>query len=51
MSFDLKAKECLFIDDSPANVAAAEALGIGGMVFTDAVQCRRQLIEQGWLHD
>ena len=51
VSFDLKAKECLFIDDSPANVAAAQALGIGGMVFTDAAQCRRQLIEQGWLHD
>ncbi|WP_310597018.1 HAD family hydrolase [Aeromonas aquatica] len=50
VSFDLKAQECLFIDDSPANVAAAQALGIGGLVFTDAAQCRRQLIEQGWLH-
>ena len=49
VSFDLKAGECLFIDDSPANVAAAQALGLQGMVFTDAAACRRQLVEQGWL--
>ncbi|MFM4833417.1 HAD family hydrolase [Aeromonas media] len=49
VSFDLSAQECLFIDDSPANVAAAEALGLQGMVFTDAAACRRQLVEQGWL--
>ena len=49
VSFDLSAQECLFIDDSPANVAAAQALGLQGMVFTDAAACRRQLVEQGWL--
>jgi len=49
VSFDLKAGERLFIDDSPANVAAAQALGLQGMVFTDAAACRRQLVEQGWL--
>lgn len=49
VSFDLKAEECLFIDDSQANVAAAQALGIGGMLFIDAAQCRRQLIELGLL--
>jgi len=49
VSFDLKADECLFIDDSPANVAAAEALGIRGMLFTDAHSCRRQLVSLGYL--
>ena len=49
VSSDLSAQECLFIDDSPANVAAAQALGLQGMVFTDAAACRRQLGEQGWL--
>lgn len=49
VSFDLKADECLFIDDSPANVAAAEVLGIRGMVFTDAHSCRQQLVSLGYL--
>ncbi|MEM0548961.1 MULTISPECIES: HAD family phosphatase [Aeromonas] len=49
VSFDLKPAECIFIDDSPANVAAAEALGIRGMVFTDAASCRQQLVELGCL--
>ena len=49
VSFDLKPAECSFIDDSPANVAAAEALGIRGMVFTDAASCRQQLGELGCL--
>lgn len=49
VSFDLKADECLFIDDSPANVTAAQALGIGGLVFTDAYSCRQQLVAQGYL--
>ena len=49
VSFDLKADECLFIDDSPANVAAAKALGIRGMAFTDAHSCRQQLVSLGYL--
>ncbi|HHO2169362.1 TPA: HAD family hydrolase [Aeromonas hydrophila] len=49
VSFDLRAEQCLFIDDSPANVAAAQALGIGGLVFTDAYSCRQQLVAQGYL--
>lgn len=49
VSFDLQAEECLFIDDSPANVAAAEALGLRGLVFTEAPRCRQHLVEQGLL--
>ncbi|WP_336988386.1 HAD family phosphatase [Aeromonas hydrophila] len=49
VSFDLQAEQCLFIDDCPANVTAAQALGIGGLVFTDAYSCRQQLVAQGYL--
>ena len=49
VSFDLQAEECLFIDDSPANVAAAEALGLRGLIFTDPARCRAHLIAQGLL--
>ncbi len=49
VSFDLQAEQCLFIDDSLANVTAAQALGIGGLVFTDAYSCRQQLVAQGYL--
>jgi putative hydrolase of the HAD superfamily len=35
--------EVVFIDDDPGNVAAAAALGIHGLVFTDAVKLRREL--------
>ena len=43
----LAAGDCVFIDDSPANVAAADALGIDGVLFTDADSLRRDLGERG----
>jgi len=41
--------ECLFIDDQPANVAAAEAVGLAGLRFTDAPSLRAALVERSLL--
>jgi putative hydrolase of the HAD superfamily len=35
--------EALFLDDKPGNIAAAEALGLHGIVFRDVAQLRREL--------
>jgi len=43
--FALKADECLFIDDSPANLEAAEKVKIKGVRFYDALQLREDLEE------
>lgn len=32
--YGLRAEDCLFIDDTPENVAAAEALGMTGLIYT-----------------
>ena len=46
--FDLKAEECFFIDDMPANIEGAFYCGIPGAVFHDDVsRLRRQLREAG----
>lgn len=37
--FNLKAEECLFIDDSPANTSAAEKLGFKTFCFKDRDFC------------
>ena len=42
--YGLKAEECVFIDDNPANTAGAEAVGIRGIVFHDASQLRIDLV-------
>jgi 2-haloacid dehalogenase len=44
----LAAGECIFIDDSSRNVAAADALGIDGILFTDPETLRRDLGERGF---
>lgn len=43
--------EALFLDDKPENIAAAEALGIHGLLFTDLAQLRRDLAAHHWLQD
>ncbi|MBE7043467.1 MAG: HAD family phosphatase [Ruminococcaceae bacterium] len=42
--FDLKAEECLFIDDAPKNIVGAKKVGICGYLFDgDAERLRRYL--------
>ena len=36
---DMEAQTCVFIDDVPANVAAAQAIGMHGIVFEDNASC------------
>lgn len=46
--FHLRADECFFIDDSPANVEAALYVGLHGAVFfRDIARLRRELREAG----
>ncbi len=44
----LPASACVFVDDLPANVAAARALGMHGIVFEDTASCLETL--QGLLY-
>jgi putative hydrolase of the HAD superfamily len=41
--FGVEAGDCVFLDDHPANVDAARALGLGAVLFTDAAQARPAL--------
>lgn len=45
----LEAGESLFIDDSPANVEGARAVGMDAVLFTDADQLARDLKDRGLL--
>lgn len=48
--FGLKQEECVFIDDSPANVETAVMLGWHGIVFHgDSMELRQELTEKGLL--
>lgn len=46
---DLAASDCVFIDDSPKNIAGAQAVGIDGIVFTGAAALRTALQSRGLL--
>ena len=41
--YNLKAEECVFIDDTPINVEAAKALGFAGIVFHTKEQVDEEL--------
>jgi len=45
--FDFDPERAVFIDDSPVNVAASEAVGFHGIQFTDAGELRAKLIALG----
>jgi len=50
--YGLLPKETLFIDDNIKNIAAAQALGIYGIVFTDISTCKQEfetLVTEGML--
>jgi len=47
--FDLDPAGCVFVDDSPANVEAASALGLTGLHFTGADRLRAELEQLGLL--
>jgi len=41
--YSLKAEECIFTDDNPANTEGAEKVGIKGLVFTSPEKLREDL--------
>lgn len=41
--YQLTPETCLFLDDFPQNVEAAQALGINGFIYTDAAAFRQQM--------
>jgi 2-haloacid dehalogenase len=47
--FGLAPEVIFYVDDSPANVAAARRLGIDAVQFTDPGRLRRDLVERGLL--
>jgi epoxide hydrolase-like predicted phosphatase len=42
---DLPAAACVFVDDQPGNIDAAEALGMRGIVFRDNPSCIEELTQ------
>src|SRR3546814_15958628 len=47
--FGLRAEEALFVDDREDNILAAEAEGMRGHLFRDAIALREELVELGLL--
>ena len=47
-TYNLTPEETVFIDDVVVNVEGAQAVGMQGIHFTDAFQCRQELIKLGF---
>jgi putative hydrolase of the HAD superfamily len=47
--YGLKAEECIFIDDLPKNIEAANAVGIHGILFDGDVENLKKIIKGGGL--
>lgn len=47
--FALAPRDAVFVDDNPANVEAARAMGIDSELFVDAVSFRARLVRHGLL--
>ena len=45
--FSLMAEDCIFVDDNPNNVTAAEEIGLEGILFTGAEALRKRLFGEG----
>lgn len=43
--YHLRAEECIFVDDNPDNVAAAEKLGMCAILFTNVEDLRKRLAQ------
>lgn len=48
--YDVDPKTALFIDDRKENVAAAQEVGIGGILFTSPQQLRKELMSRNVLY-
>jgi putative hydrolase of the HAD superfamily len=49
--YQLEPEKCIFLDDSPKNITAAQEQGIQGIVFQDADSCREALKAMGVFAD
>ena len=43
--YNLRAEDCIFVDDNPDNVAAASGMGMRGIVFTNAETLRKEILQ------